>query len=114
MGKNFWTTVFQQSNDAFYNILHNIYSENGSPIFIDGKAGCGKTTLINTICDVLRSQNEIVLATATSAFAAQLYPGGKTTHSTFKVMLDVTLISYNINNNDRFQSTIIMKCWNRL
>ena len=71
----------------FQNILDNIHSQNPSPIFIDGKAGCGKTMLINTICDVLRSQNQIVLATATSAFMAQLYAGGKTTHSTFKVTI---------------------------
>ncbi|RXW13239.1 hypothetical protein EST38_g12616 [Candolleomyces aberdarensis] len=33
----------------------------------------------------LRAARKIVLATATSAFAAQLYEGGRTTHSTFKV-----------------------------
>jgi hypothetical protein len=53
--------------------------------FIDGKAGCGKTTLMNTICDILQSQGNIILATATSAFAAQLY-AGRRTHSTFKVI----------------------------
>ncbi|PIL35120.1 hypothetical protein GSI_02908 [Ganoderma sinense ZZ0214-1] len=53
--------------------------------FIDGQAGRGKTFLVNAICDKIRSQNGIVLATATSAYAAQLYPGGRTTHSTFKV-----------------------------
>ena len=53
--------------------------------FVDGKAGRGKTFLVNTICNKLRSEGHIVLPTATSAFAAQLYPGGKTTHSVFKV-----------------------------
>ncbi|KAJ3553472.1 hypothetical protein NM688_g3598 [Phlebia brevispora] len=36
-------------------------------------------------CDFLRAKAIIVLATATSAFAAQLYPGGRTAHSTFKI-----------------------------
>jgi hypothetical protein len=54
-------------------------------LFVDGKAGRGKTFLINTVCDRVRSLRKIVLPTATSAFAAQLYPGGRTTHSTFKV-----------------------------
>lgn len=54
-------------------------------LFIDGKAGTGKTTIINTLCDLLRATGRIILPTATSAFAAQLYPGGRTTHSTFKV-----------------------------
>src|ERR1700683_2795142 len=54
-------------------------------IFIDGKAGTGKTFLVQTICDKIRSLGHIVLPTATSAFAAQHYKGGRTTHSTFKV-----------------------------
>ena len=64
-----------------YAILHN------EPLlmFIDGKAGRGKTFLVNTLCAWVRSTARIVLPTATSAFAAQLYPGGRTTHSTFGV-----------------------------
>jgi hypothetical protein len=54
-------------------------------LFVDGKAGVGKTYLINAVCDKLRSNNIIVLPTATSAYAAQLYRGGRTTHSTFKI-----------------------------
>ena len=54
-------------------------------LFIDGKAGRGKTFLVNSCCSQVRGYGKIVLATATSAFAAQLYPGGRTTHSTFKV-----------------------------
>jgi len=54
-------------------------------LFIDGKAGRGKTYLVNVLCDWVRGHNMIVLPTATSAFAAQMYKGGRTTHSTFKV-----------------------------
>lgn len=69
-------------------------------LFVDGKAGRGKTFLLNAICDKIRSQGKIVLPTATAAFAAQLYPGGRTTHSTFKVRLlqlqaYVTCLMYN-------------------
>ncbi|EKM58994.1 uncharacterized protein PHACADRAFT_67122, partial [Phanerochaete carnosa HHB-10118-sp] len=53
--------------------------------FIDGKAGQGKTFLINAFCDYLCTQKVIVLPTATSGYAAQLYSGSRTTHSTFKV-----------------------------
>jgi hypothetical protein len=53
--------------------------------FVDGQAGRGKTFLVNVICDRVRSMNQIALPTATSAFAAQLYPGGRTTHSALKV-----------------------------
>jgi hypothetical protein len=60
---------------------------NAAPLclFVDGKAGRGKTMLVNTLCDKVRSLGKIVIPTATAAFAAQLYPGGRTTHSAFKV-----------------------------
>lgn len=72
---------------------YHVYTEilnaisDGRPLraFVDGKAGRGKTFLVHAICNKLRSEGRVVLATATSGFAAQLYPGGKTTHSTFKV-----------------------------
>jgi hypothetical protein len=54
--------------------------------FVDGKAGRGKTFVVNGICDKLRAMDRIVLATTTSAYAAQLYRGGRTTHSAFKVL----------------------------
>lgn len=64
-------------------------------IFIDGQAGTGKTYLVQTICDKIQSLGHIVLPTATSAFAAQHYKGGRTTHSAFKV-IQVPIISINI------------------
>lgn len=61
--------------------------------FVDGKAGRGKTTLVNVICDQVRSMARIAIPTATAAFAAQLYPGGRTTHSAFKVRVDTGKIN---------------------
>ena len=60
---------------------------NNKPLlmFIDGKAGRGKTFLVNILCAWVQSVGRIALPTATSAFAAQLYPGGRMTHSTFGV-----------------------------
>jgi hypothetical protein len=53
--------------------------------FIAGGAGRGKTYLVNALCDWVRGRGEIALPTATSASAATLYRGGRTTHSTFRV-----------------------------
>ncbi|EKM52951.1 uncharacterized protein PHACADRAFT_98416, partial [Phanerochaete carnosa HHB-10118-sp] len=72
----------------FDRIVHAALTETPLLAFIDGKAGRGKTFLINAICDYLRAQGNIVLPTATSGYAAQLYPGGRTTHSTFKVPIN--------------------------
>lgn len=59
-------------------------------MFVDGKAGRGKTFLINALCEHIQSQGEIIIPTVTAAFATQLYPGGRTTHSTFKVCVHYT------------------------
>jgi hypothetical protein len=61
-------------------------------VFLDGKAGRGKTFLIEAIAKYTRSIGKIALVTATSAFAALLYPGGRTTHSAFKVRIEFLFI----------------------
>ena len=83
------------SLSVFNSEQHSIFSRvqyaisNNEPLlmFVDGKAGRGKTFLVNTLCAWVRSTGRIALPTATSAFAAQLYPGGRTTHSTFGVCI---------------------------
>jgi hypothetical protein len=66
-------------------ILLCVEAQHPHVAFLNGSAGRGKTFVIAAICDYLRSVGGIVLATATSAYAAQAYPGGRTTHSVFKV-----------------------------
>ena len=75
----------QEQYGIYKEIMDAVTHKRSLCAFVDGKAGRGKTFLVNTICSKLRSEGHIVLPTATSAFAAQLYPGGKTTHSVFKV-----------------------------
>jgi hypothetical protein len=78
--------LFNDDQHSVFNmVMEAINNDMPLLLFIDGKAGRGKTFLIRALCNLLRSQYRIVLATATSAFAAQQYPGGRTTHSTFKV-----------------------------
>ncbi|KAJ7792781.1 hypothetical protein B0H13DRAFT_1675688 [Mycena leptocephala] len=55
--------------------------------FVDGKAGWGKTTPVIALCDKVKCMGRVVIPTTTAAFAAQLYPGGQTTYSAFKVSL---------------------------
>ena len=74
-----------QQHHIFDIILEAVHSHKPHVAFIDGPAGRGKTFLVNALCAQLRAEGRIVLATATSGYAAQLYPGGRTTHSTFKV-----------------------------
>ncbi|KAJ7934522.1 DNA helicase Pif1 like protein [Mycena leptocephala] len=89
--------MFNTDQLAIYSrILSAITDNRPLCMFIDGKAGRGKTTLVNALCDKLRSMGHIVIPTATSAFAAQLYPGGRTTHSAFKV--SNRLFQYQVQN----------------
>ena len=83
--------LFDEQREIYDRIMHAIVMNSGLCQFIDGRAGRGKTFLVNALCDRLRSRRHIVLATATSAFAAQQYRGGRTTHSTFKVSFFVYL-----------------------
>lgn len=74
-----------EQRDIFLQVQQAISNSEPLLMFVDGKAGRGKTFLVNTLCAWVRASGRIALPTATSAFAAQLYPGGRTTHSTFGV-----------------------------
>ena len=75
-----------EQREIYEEILSAVINQSSpSLIFVDGQAGTGKTFLVNILCDKLRSIGLIVLPTATAGYAAQHYPGGRTTHSTFKV-----------------------------
>ena len=82
--------TYQTFNEEQKEIFDTIWNANekNEPLlqYIDSRARTGKTTIITTLCDAIRGSEKIILPMATSAFAAQLYPGGRTTHSTFKVL----------------------------
>lgn len=112
--------IFQRAQESYmslndeqqhiFNLIWNAVEENTSlPLFMDGKAGTGKTTVITTLCDALRGMEKIVLPTATSAFAAQLYPGGRTTHSMFKVHFLTGLAFHHTKQLKRFLLSKTMK-----
>jgi PIF1-like helicase len=91
-------TAYQYFNEkqryTFDKIITAVTNDDPLLLFIDSKAGFGKTYLINAVCDKLHSINIIVLPMATSAYAAQLYQGGRTTHSTFKISFSYRLICF--------------------
>ncbi|GJR46961.1 DNA helicase [Tanacetum coccineum] len=59
-------------------------------LFVYGHGGTGKTFLWRTIISSLRSHGKIVLAVASSGIASLLLPAGRTTHSRFKLPLELT------------------------
>jgi hypothetical protein len=62
--------------------------QNPSPIHVDGRAGRGKTYVLYPVIGALRKLDQIILLSASSAFAAKIYPGGRTTHYLYGIPVD--------------------------
>jgi hypothetical protein len=58
------------------------------PVHLDGRAGRGKTYCLYPLIGALRKENRIVLISASSAFAAKNYPGGRTFHYLYGIPVD--------------------------
>lgn len=75
----------EDQRKAFEIIMDRVNMNKGGVFFIDGPGGTGKTFLYRTILANVRSKGMIAIATATSGVAASLLPGGRTSHSRFKI-----------------------------
>ncbi|GFX73347.1 ATP-dependent DNA helicase [Trichonephila clavipes] len=74
---------------AYDRIMRAITEQSGRLFFIDAPGGTGKTFLLSLILATIRSQNNIALAIASSGIAATLLDGGRTTHSAWKLLLNL-------------------------
>jgi nucleoside-triphosphatase THEP1 len=68
--------------------MHVAAMEIPPPVHVDGRAGRGKTYVLYPIIGALRKLDEIVLVSASSAFAAKNYPGGRTAHYLYGIPVD--------------------------
>jgi hypothetical protein len=62
--------------------------EDPPPVHIDGRAGRGKTYCLYPLIGALRKAGKVVPITASSAFAAKNYPGGRTVHYLYGVPVE--------------------------
>ncbi|XP_058784406.1 uncharacterized protein LOC131659198 [Vicia villosa] len=84
---------FQSLYKALTDEQHGIYDEimmaeenqRGGVFFLHGYGGTGKTYMWKTLATSLRSKHEILLIVASRGIASLLLPGGRTTHSKFKL-----------------------------
>jgi len=77
---------------AAWDVIQNALEGKGpNVIFIDGPAGAGKTTLYRALLHQQRAKGEIALAHAMLGIAALLLPGGRTTHSRYKLPVPLPL-----------------------
>ncbi|GKC70068.1 DNA helicase [Tanacetum coccineum] len=71
-------------------IIHALANNQQELIFVYGHGGTGKTFLWKTITSTLRSERKIILAVASSRITLLLLPSRRTTHSRFKISLELT------------------------
>jgi hypothetical protein len=74
---------------AYDSVLHSVDQQSGTVFFLHGPAGTGKTYTYKSLCYALRGRSKIVLCVASSGIAALLLPGGRTSHSRFKIPIDL-------------------------
>nr|KAJ0203108.1 hypothetical protein LSAT_V11C500246880 [Lactuca sativa] len=74
---------------AYDEIMRHVHNDIPGVFFIDGPGGTGKTFLYKALLANIRSCGHIALATASSGVAANNMPGGRTTHSHFKIPINL-------------------------
>jgi len=85
---------------AYKTILNAVTNKEGKLFFVYGSGGTGKTFVWTTLLSRLRGQGKIVLEVASSGIASLLFLGGKTTHSRFKIPIDLhDELTYNITQH---------------
>ncbi|KAK3222114.1 hypothetical protein Dsin_009139 [Dipteronia sinensis] len=83
------SSLNSEQKSAYNVILERVFSEKPGAFFIDGPGGTGKTFLYRAILAIIRSKHFVAIATASSGVSASILPGGRTTHSRFKIPLNI-------------------------
>ena len=88
-----WQQGYLQANVQQRDILDAITStvelNRTGLFFIDGPGGTGKTYVENLLLAWVRSTGRIALSVASSGIASILLEGGRTSHSRFKIPIDI-------------------------
>ncbi|KAJ6523031.1 PIF1-like helicase-domain-containing protein, partial [Mycena capillaripes] len=74
---------------AFDAVYKSVMDKNPKLYFLHGPGGTGKSFTYNALCYALRAKAKIVLCVASSGIAALILIGGRTSHSTFKIPLNL-------------------------
>lgn len=75
---------------VYERIMTSLLNSEHKSFFLCGPGGTGKTYLYRLLCYRIRATpGQIVLCVASSGIAALLLPGGRTSHSRFRIPLDI-------------------------
>jgi hypothetical protein len=87
--KNLHKSLNIEQMAAYKTIISTVDSPNGGVFFIDGPGGTGKTFLYRALLGTVWSQDKIAITTAMSGVAASIMPDKRTTHSHFKIPINI-------------------------
>jgi len=91
--RTFWDQGYMQANDQQKQVLDSVTSAlaigDGGLFFLDGPGGTGKTFVESLLLAHVRAQGQVALAVASSGIASILLEGGRTSHSRFKIPIDI-------------------------
>ena len=73
----------------FDSIIQRVNMNKPGFFFVYGHGGKGKTFLWNALISKIRSEKKIVLVVASSGVASLLLPRGRTSHSRFKIPIEI-------------------------
>ncbi len=74
---------------AYETILNVMTNKEGKLLFVYGNGGTGKRFVWTTILSCLQREGKIVLVVASSGIASLMLLGDRTTHSRFKILIDL-------------------------
>jgi ATP-dependent DNA helicase PIF1 len=74
---------------AVASILNVVHLDQGDVFFLDGPGGSGKMFVYSVLLASVRNEGHVALAITSSGIVALLLQGGRTSHSTFKIPIDI-------------------------
>jgi hypothetical protein len=84
-----WLLLNRNQDRAVASILNAVRLDQGGVFFLDGLGGSGKTFVYSVLLASVCNEGHVALAVASSGIAALLLQGGRTSHSAFKIPIDV-------------------------
>ena len=104
--------VFLNSGQEHFvnSVLHILHSHELDPnkpylIFLQGRAGTGKTYTTNALIQKLKQNGKNVLVSATTGIAASQYQNGQTVHSLFGLTIDQKIQGNELKSNIGLHTT---------
>lgn len=103
-----------QQKNAYDTIVNAIAQDpEHAHFFLQGAGGTGKTFLYKALCNHFCARDQIVLCVASSGIAAELLPGGRTSHSRFQIPLilhegSATMITGNSHTAELIRSAALI------